>query len=40
MDVVITTSDPDNVSEDTVREALESAGYFVGFITIVERTEF
>lgn len=37
MDIVITTSDPDNVNVDEIRRLLEAIGYFVNTIEIVDR---
>ena len=37
MDITITTSDPENIDVDEIREALEALGYFVGLIEVVER---
>lgn len=37
MDVVITTSDPDEIDETEIRIALEKLDYFVASITIKAR---
>jgi hypothetical protein len=37
MDVVVTTSDPENVTESEIRRALELTGLYVNTVTIVIR---
>ncbi len=37
MDVRITTTDPDDVDADDIREALELYGYYVATVTIEPR---
>jgi len=37
MDIEIHTSDPDLVDGDEIREAIEKLGYFVEWVTVIDR---
>ncbi len=37
MDIVITTTDPHEISIEEIREALDKAGYVVASITVLDR---